>query len=153
MRESCSVPFFSHRKLLILAVPNLWKKCQQRRRGKSSHPAQRNSFLSHIIHSQESLKYNTAMFAFGGLIQLLQHSPWGASPGMFHPSLFWIPTSKRAGSRKWSPSAGRCFPKQYSRFFPYPCSKTLLLFTPPCLGWLGAAESWKSPGMESPQPL
>lgn len=121
MQEPCSVPIFSHRKLLILAVPKLWKKCQQRRRGKNSHPAERNFFLSHIIHSQETLKYNTAIFTSVGVMQLLQHSPWGEPPVMSNPSPclgVW------AGSRKWSPSAGRCFPIQHSRAFPLPLLQT-----------------------------
>lgn len=145
MQEPCTVPIFSHRKLLILAVPKLWKKCQQTRRGKNSHPAERNFFLSPIIRSQETLKYNTAIFTFVGVIQLLQHFPGDASLVMLYPSPSLDPNfQKRLSQQGFGQeagngvlSAGRCFLKQHYRgFFSYPYSKTLLLFTPPHLGWL-----------------
>lgn len=99
MQEPCSVAIFSHRKLLILAVPKLWKKCQQKRRGKNSHPAERNFFLTHIIRSQETLKYNTAIFTSVGVMQLLQHSPWG-EPVMSYPSPCLDPNFQRSLGRK-----------------------------------------------------
>lgn len=131
---------FSHRKLLILAVPKLRKKCQQRRCGKNSHPAEHNFFLSHIRRSQETLKYNPARFPFAGVIQLLQHSPWDASPVVLYPSPCLDPSFQRRPSlgrkQEMEPFSWQVLPKTTLQGFFPTFSPKVSFFSHSRFGWL-----------------